>query len=320
MRRFVSMFLNDVSRTRFLRAMACLSLGLQAAAAASSQADTQTALPTTPREFFNAGTRELRAGKLRDAEASLESALASQDLHLQPPALYNLGHVRFGLGIEELKKGPSAAPTVARGRAAARMADEASRDADDALASDDVQKMVASYLRGRGVRRELKAATKAVRQALQSHGAALSKWQRSSGDFKSTVELERADADAQYNADTVDRYIAKLVDSVKELQQTAGAMGGKSDELGEKLKQLKGKIPAPDMPPGASGEDEEEEDQPNGQQTGQRENAGKEGEEMKLSPEQAGWLLNGFKLDSEHRLPMGQESTAQPKDRSGRTW
>ena len=46
----------------------------------------------------------------------------------------------------------------------------------------------------------------------------------------------------------------------------------------------------------------------------------KQGEEMTLSPEQAAWLLNGYKLDSEHRLPMGQENTTQPTDRSGRTW
>jgi len=35
--------------------------------------------PETPREFLNAGTRQLCAGKLREAEASLETALASQD-------------------------------------------------------------------------------------------------------------------------------------------------------------------------------------------------------------------------------------------------
>lgn len=296
-----------------------VSLPLGAAAAAPAAAP-QSAPPTTTRDFYNAGTRELREGKLREAEASLETALSGQNPRLQPPALYNLGHVRFGLGLEELKKGPAAKPTAARGRAAAQTAEEATREADEALANDDVQKMVASYMRGKGARRELKAATKAVKQALQSHGAALLKWQRSSGDFKSTVELNRPDIEAQQNADTVDSYIAKLVDSLKELQQVAGAMGGKSDELNEKLKQLKGRIPAADMPPGAAGDDEEDEEMPEGQRQGQKEGMGKEGEAMTLSPEQAGWLLKGFKLDSEHRLPMGQESTAPPRDKSGRTW
>ena len=294
-----------------------LALGL---AAARSPGDEEPAPPSTPREFYNAGTRDLRAGKLREAEASLETALASQIASLQPPALYNLGHVRFSLGLEELKKGPAAKPTAARGRTAAQSAEDASHDAEAALASDDVQRMVASYLRGRGARRELKAATQAVKRALQTYGNALSKWQRSSGDFKSTVELNAADSDAQANADAVDRYIARLVDSIRELEQAASAMGNKGDELKDKMKQLRGKIPAPDMPPGAAGDDEDDEDAPNGPQQGQKEGASKQGEEMSLSPEQAAWLLNGFKLDSEHRLPMGQESTALPKDRSGRTW
>ena len=290
-----------------------------ASALAVAPANPAPAPPETPLEFFNAGTRELLAGKLREAEASLETAVASQNSRLQPPGLYNLGHVRFRLGLEELKKGPAAGPTAARGRAAAQAAEQATREAEDALAGEDIQRMVASYIRGRGARHELKAATKAVRDALESHGAALAKWERSSGDFKSTVELKRTDPDAQQNADTVDRYIAKLIDSMRELQQTASALGSKGDELKEKLKQLRGRIPAPDMPPGAAGDDDDD-DTPNGQQQGQKEGTGKQGEEMSLSPEQAGWLLNGFKLDSEHRLPMGQESTAPPKQHSGRTW
>src|SRR6266567_5627903 len=59
-------------------------------------AASETTAPATPRELFNAGTQQLRGGKLREAEASLETALASQKPALQPVALYNLGHVRFG--------------------------------------------------------------------------------------------------------------------------------------------------------------------------------------------------------------------------------
>jgi tetratricopeptide (TPR) repeat protein len=298
-----------------------LAFALTAHLCAWAASNPTPSLPSTPREFFNAGTRELHEGKLPEAEASLQSALASQDSRLQPPALYNLGHVRFGMGLNELKKGPALQPTKSRGSAALRNADEATRDAEAALASDDVQKMVVSYLRGRGARRELKAATEAVRRAMQSHGTALARWERSSGDFKSAVELNPKDSEAQTNADVVDRYIAKLIDSLRELQQMAAAMGAKSDDLKEKLKQLKGRIPAPDMPPGSNGDDDEDQDMPNGQQQGQKEAPTQDhGEEMRLSPEQASWLLNGFKLDSEHRLPMGQESSAPPKNRSGRTW
>jgi hypothetical protein len=289
-------------------------------AAASSPATSETPPPDSPREFFNVGTKRLQEGKLREAEAFLESALASQLDRVQPPALYNLGHVRFAQGAEELKKGPAAKPTAARGRNAAQVADEAIKSAEEALASNEVQKMVESYLRGRGARKELKAATQAVLKAMDTYGTALGRWRRASGDFKSTEELQPGDVDAQQNADIVDRCIAKLVDSLRELQQAAAKMGQKKDELKEKMKQLKGKIPEPDMPPGAAGDEEEDEDKPNGPQQGEQEGPTKEGEQMSLSPEQAAWLLESFRLDNERRLPMGQKDTAEPKNKSRRPW
>jgi len=302
----------------FRLSLRCLPflLALNALAAAPEPAP-----PATPREFYNAGTRQLGAGKLREAEASLESALASQAQGLQPPALYNLGLVRFGQGVEQLKKGPAAKPTADRAKTVARKADAAIREADEALGGNDVQKMVAAYLRGRGARKELKAATEAVRRALQVHGAVLGRWERASGDFKSATELNRADADARNNAEVLDRLIAKLVDSLHDLEQCMNGMGDKNQQLGDALKKLKGRIPAPDMPPGAAGDDEEEdEDQPLGPKPGQEEGPSKDGQEMTLSPEQAGWLLDAYRLDSERRLPMGQGSTAEPKDRSRPTW
>jgi tetratricopeptide (TPR) repeat protein len=306
-----------MKQTSFLTVLICLVIG---AAPALPAASPEVPVPSTPREFYNVGTRELNNGKLREAEASLETALASQNPNLQPAALYNLGHVRFALGLEELKKGPASKQTSARSNAAAQTVASATSDADSALASDDVKRMVDSYLRGRGARRELKAATQAVQNALRVYGNALGKWQRSSGDFKSTVELNGRDAPAQANADAVDRYIARLIDSIREMQEALSAMGKKGDELKEKMKQLKGRIPAPDMPPGASGDEDDDEEMPKGPPPGEKEGESKQGEEMTLSPEQAAWLLNGYKLDSEHRLPMGQENTTQPKDRSGRTW
>ena len=87
----------------------------------------EPAPPATPREFYDAGTRQLRAGKLREAETLLESALASQKEQLRPPTLYNLGLVRFGQGVEQSKKGPAAKPTVERGLRAAGQADAATR-------------------------------------------------------------------------------------------------------------------------------------------------------------------------------------------------
>src|SRR5947208_10512772 len=113
----------------------------------------ELAPPAAPREFFNAGTRELRAGKLREAEALLESALSSQNERLQTPALYNLGHVRFSQGVEELKKGPSAASTAARSQLASAEGEAEIQAIDNALASNEVEKLVPPYLHGRVKRR-----------------------------------------------------------------------------------------------------------------------------------------------------------------------
>jgi hypothetical protein len=98
-------------------------------------------------------------------------------------------------------------------------------------------------------------------------------------------------------------------------------MGGKRSELGEKMRQLRGRMPAPDQPPGAAGdEDDDDDDQPFGPQPGQKEGPTKNGQEMYLSPEQAGWILDSFKLGGDHRLPMGQGDRAEPKTKSRKTW
>src|SRR5437868_4364285 len=64
--------------------------------------------PVSARDFFNAGTDKLNAGKLKEAEAMLETALAKQVEQIRPNALYNLGHIRYSEGIEELKKAMTA--------------------------------------------------------------------------------------------------------------------------------------------------------------------------------------------------------------------
>ncbi len=277
--------------------------------------------PVSARDYFNAGTRRLEEGKWNEAEALLKAALETQDATVQSQSLYNLGHVRFAQGEEELKKSLAAGPTAQRGRVAAALAQQAVTQATDAMASREMQKMIAAYMRGRGARKELREATRAVQRALDLHGAALRRWQRSLGDFKSTLELNRVDTNAQHNAEIVERSIAELVDSIRELQQVMMGMGQPKLELDMKMKQLKGMIPEPLMPPGAAGDDEEEEDGRSKEpKEGDKEGPQRDGKEMSLSPEEAGWLLEGFRLDGERRLPMGQGDTGEPKDRKGKTW
>jgi tetratricopeptide (TPR) repeat protein len=278
--------------------------------------------PVSGRDWFNAGTRRLAEGKLNDAETSFQAALAEQEASVQPVALYNLGHVRFAQGVEELKKSSATGATAPRTKAVTSQAENAIRQATEALASRDMQQMVAAYERGRGSRKELRDVIKAIRRALELHGGTLRRWERSLGDFKGAVELNPADTNALHNVEVVERAIAKLVDSIRELRQMMAGLGQPKRELDERMKQLKGQIPEPLMPPGAAGEEEEEgekgrSDEP---KEGQQEGPQREGQERGLSPEEALWLLEGFRLDGERRLPMGQGAAGEPKTRGGKTW
>jgi hypothetical protein len=297
---------------RFMAAgAACFLAGSTAWAASDSM---------SPRDTFNAGTQELAKGKLREAEAYLEGALLRQEERFRVPSLYNLGHVRFLQGIEELKKGPAAHAALDRGEKANALGDQAISIIDKAMAGEDINNMVQAYLRGRGARREMKAAIWAIQRALDAHRNTLSKWQRASGDFRSAEELKPAYEDAKHNGDVVDRHIARLIDSIESLQQMASALGDKRKEIGQKMKQMKGKIPAEEAPPGGGEDEDEDEEEQQGLKPGEKEPAGREGKEMNLTPEQAGWLLEGFKLDSERRLPMGQSKEAEPKNRKRSNW
>ena len=281
--------------------------------------------PETARGCYNAATKKLHAGKWDDAEALLEASLIKQDERVQPAALFNLGEVRFAQVIEELKKAPAGA--TQRSQAATAAAAGAIQQAVDALASNDVQQMVEAYLAGRGVRKDMREAARAVQRALDEHGKTLAKWRRALGDFQSAAELNPADTNATHNAEAVQQAIAKLVDSIREMQQAAANLGGKQAELNGLMKQLKGKIPAPNMPPGASGgKDEDEGD--DGEKPSPESLTGKEesdkgggGQEMNLqiSPEQAGQLMNSIQPDGK-QLPMGQGELGEPKNRGGRIW
>jgi hypothetical protein len=302
-----------------------LLLSLAAGGHAQAVDETNAATLVTARDFYNAGTRLLAAKKYADAETMFESALAAQDGRVQPPALYNLGHARFDEGVELLKKGPDAQSVAARGRAALAAGDQAIHQAESALAEKDLDKMIYAYLEGRGARRDLHEAEKAVQAAMDACGKTLQKWQRAADDFKSSAELNPADTNAVRNAKIVERAIAQLVDQLQKMQQMMAMMGKQRQDLGKLLGKLKGQIPASDAPPGAAGDDDEDDDgiSPDSL-AGQKENASREGEQMRipLSPEEAGQILDGLSLDGGRRLPMAMSDKegTPPGDRKGRNW
>ena len=285
--------------------------------------ETNVVAPVSARDFYNAGTKLLAAKKFAEAEQMFQSALAAQDERVQPAAVYNLGHARFAGGVELLKKGPDAQKVSAQGGAALAAGEQAIHQSESALAENNLDKMIAAYLEGRGARHDLRDAEKAVQAAMETYGKTLQKWQRAADDFKGAAELNPADTNAVCNAEIVERGIARLVDSVRKMQEMLGMMGQQRQQLGKLLSKLKGQIPAPNAPPGASGDEDDEDVPPQPDSlAGQKENASRQGDQMQipLSPDQAGQILDGLSLDGTRRLSMSDKEGSPPKDKKGRNW
>lgn len=274
--------------------------------------------PVTDRDVYNQGTAKLAENDLAAAEMLLYSAVIGNDDRIQPDALYNLGLARFGLGVQALEDGPDTQAVGRRAVAASANADGALQEGLTAMQQREQSALIRAYIRGRGARKELKDAMKALQEALNVYGNVLSRWQRASGDFHSTLELRPDDADAAHNADVVDRHIAKLVDSIQQMQSMMEGMGEQMEGLEQMLEGLKGMIPDDVGSPGLG---EGDEDWPQGPEPGMEEGRGREGEEMPIAPQDAERLLESFQLDRGRTLPMGFEETAQPEDqRKGRNW
>jgi hypothetical protein len=299
---------------------------LTASADTNAPAAAAAPLPEKPREYYNAGTQQLRAGKLRDAEVALMTAAARDQQQVQTHALYNLGHTRFKQGVEALKESPNPQATRERGDAAGELADRAIRSADSALASGEANGLLRAYMEGRGARKELRAAMKELNKALEAHRTTLLRWQRSVDDFKSAFELEPVLDDARANGRIVGQHIEKLMAQQEQLKQCMGGMGGKLANLKMKMGQMKGQMPGGTLPGGGDEDEDEDEDEDGGKRDPQQEEGTGNKEEKKdaqkgprvaLTQEEAEMILNSFKLDAKRLLPMTDKETGKPQDKMG---
>ena len=271
----------------------------------------------TDRDQYNEGTAHLLEGDLTSAEMLLYSAVAANGDRLQPLALYNLGLTRFQIGAQALEEGPDARQVGQQAVGASTRADEAIQDGLTAMQQAEQTALIRAYLRGRGARKDLKEATKALQQALDQYADVLSRWQRASGDFHSANELS-ADEDAQHNAEVVDRHIAALIDSIQQMQSMMGAMGQQMESLEGMLSELAGMVPDDLAPPGPA---EEGDDWPWGEDPGLEESPGRDGDEIPISPEDAARLLESFNLERGRTLPMDFGEEADPQDKKeGKNW
>jgi TolA-binding protein len=278
----------------------------------------------TPREAYNQGVDALRKGYLREAENWFLEATAQQRESLQPPALYDLGHVRFLQGKELLKGESPRQPLIDHADTANEDGVDATMKAKRALKTDQLDQILEAYLNGRPVRKQLRLAHEDVQRALDLYGAVLVRWRRSVGDFRSSDELKRSE-DATFNAHVVERHIEELLKQVKQLEQQKQQIGQTRQELKEKMKELKGKIPDEMKQPGQGDDDDEEEDEPGKEQpkpeSGWKDQTQKEGEKRGITPEIAQQILEALGLKGDRKLPVGgDEQQNKPRDRKTKDW
>jgi len=298
------------------RSCSFLLIGISLALAPEGLAD------VSPREAYNQGTQALNKGYLRESENWLLRATGSQRESMQPPALYNLGHVRFQQGKELLKGESARQPMVDRADSATEEGADAIANANRALQSDNVMALLEAYMNGRATRKELRLANEDVQRAIDLYGAVLVRWRRSVGDFRSSNELV-ANVDARENAHTVERHIEELLKHKKQLEQQKQAMSGMRSELKKKLAELKKKIPDGMIQPGEGDADEEdEEDEKNKPKpdSGFQDRGGPEGDQRGITPEIAQQILEALGLTGDRKLPLGGEEQAKPRDRKGKDW
>ncbi len=299
--------------------LVCLGVlpGLSIYCAAS---DTNTHELRTPRDFYNAGTARLNELKLAEAEPLLQAAVASNDESIQPRALFNLGHTRYAMGLEALKKGPEGERVHTQANESLDRVDAALQRGQLALDGNDVDAIVAAYRQGRGARKDLKGATDAVKKALETHSTVLNRWHRAAGDFKSAFELNSTDTQAKTNADIMDQRIAALVDQQQKNMMAMGKMSQQSQKLKQMMKMLKERLPK-DSEEGKEGdEDEEDQNKPKEPKEGEQESPPQDGKKTDMNRDDAMRLLESLKLDSNRKLPMGTNDTSQTKNKTGKDW
>lgn len=298
---------------------------LLAAATAAAAEDELKGLDA--RELHNLGTARLRAGDHAGAEEALRASLGRDVDSLRPPALHNLGHVRFGKGRDALKGRASGDVTelsVARSYVEAADADIADMqdqiqhldDAKKAGVEPDYVPAQAALAGGIGTFRELRKLIPKEEAMLGRRGQAVAAWTRAVSDFRGAHELDASDAAARSNAEAIEELLRALRRQSAELEETVEIQRKKLEELRETIRELIRRLPDDKLPPQAQdGEDEEdlfppERRRPRPQQGGRTEQ--REGEERRMDEQEARGTLEGLRNEFGRKMPSGRRPGEQP--------
>ena len=292
------------------------------------------------RELHNLGTQQLAQGDLEAAEASLKASLARDRDELRPPALHNLGHVRFGQGRALL--GGRVAGDVTE-LSIARSYVEAA-DAEISDMQDQVERLDAAKAAGR--KPDYVPATSALgggmelyrtlRQLLPKEEAMVARrskvmaaWTRAIGDFRGAHELDATDLPAQANAEAIEELLRALRHETHALEETIAEQRRKLEELRTVIRELIRRLPDDQLPPPGQGEDEEDDlIPPERRRPRQGGGPGKqqEGQEQKMTEQEARGTLEGLKNEFGRKMPAGTKpgeggaGSGPGADRKGRDY
>lgn len=293
------------------------------------------------RALHNRGTQRLAEGDLAGAEEALRASLAQDRDPLRPPALHNLGHVRFGKGKAGLGgKTVGNVTELSIARSYLEAADAEISDMKDQIELLDKAKaegkepdyVPATAALGGGINtyRTIKKLIPKEEAMVVQRGSVIALWTRSVGDFRGAYELAATDQQALANAEAIEELLRALRRETIALEEAIEAQRKKLEELAAVIRELIKRIPDDKLPPNAEGEEEDDENflPPERQKPksgGQSNKPTKEGQAEKMTEQEARGSLEGLKNEFGRKMPAGNQDGkggkgGKPADKKGKDY
>ena len=314
---------------------------LMSAGLAADKAPVDELAKLDARELHNRGTQRLAEGDLAGAEEALRASLGRDIDPLRPPALHNLGHVRFGKGktvLDGKTAGDVTELSIARSYLEAADADIS--DMKDQIELLDKAKaegrepdyVPATSALGGGIStfRTIKKLIPKEEAMVTKRNGVVATWTRSVSDFRGAHELDAADAQAKANADAIEELLRALRRETNALEEAIEAQRKKLEELRTVIQELVKRIPDEKLPQNAEGDEEDDENflpperqKPKSGKGDPKE--GKPGEEKKMTEQEARGSLEGLKNEFGRKMPAGGQdgkggNGGKPTDKKGKDY
>lgn len=302
-----------------------LIAGLTISAWAAETKNTDSLAGLDARELHNVGTQRLKNGDLAGAEEALKASISQENDDLRTPSLHNLGHIRFRRGVAALNgktNGDISELSIAKSYLEAADADisdmkDQIQILDQAKAAGqepDYVPAVAALGQGIDTYRTVKKLIPKEEAMVAKRNSIIAAWTRSVGDFRGAHELNNTDRESLTNAETIEELLRTLSRETQALAETIEAQKRKQEELREVIKELIKRIPDEQLPQNAQGDGEDDENflpedrqkQQDGAGGKKPQPKGKEGDQKKMTEQEARGTLEGLKNEFGRKMPAGQ--------------